>query len=78
MSDLALPKTIKECEEWNDSKSWWEPVFYCEGMEYFESDENTEIYGIKANWLCDHLGDATENMNRLFIEFLKLKRKLDK
>lgn len=70
---------FKKLEEWADTlaneqrekhnkdKNWWEPIIH--------SQEETDSSDIPSrfNFLCDHLGDAQEAMERMYLEIINLK-----
>jgi len=48
-------------------RQWWEPIVRKPGDEFY--DETQAACGEPYNdWLCDHLGDAQENMDALWVE----------
>ncbi len=48
-----------------ENKEWWMP--------YKEVDDDGDTY---LNWLCDHLGDASEVMDKLWEEICKHRKDL--
>ena len=65
MGEIIMEEEYDSYENCNcyPNKKWWEPLDHIEPCDHVG----------ERDWLCDHLGDAIENMDALWEEILRLK-----